>query len=114
MTLALTVLPLMSLCRPQHAAIAGVPRAPARHVVTPACPSTLLGWWGYRIRRTPISRSPFEEENNPPEFMRGKEVLWTEAGQISWSGRAKSSHNLCVGDPHVKTDPGRIILLSWG
>lgn len=31
---ALTVLPLMSLCRPQCTAIAGVPRAPARHAVT--------------------------------------------------------------------------------
>lgn len=42
-SLALTVLPLMSLCRPQHAVIAGVPRAPARHVVTPACPSSWAG-----------------------------------------------------------------------
>lgn len=35
---ALTALPLMSLRRPQRAAVAGVPQAPARHVVIPSPP----------------------------------------------------------------------------
>lgn len=113
-SLALTVLPLMSLCRPQHTVTAGVPRAPARHVVTPSLAHGPRAAGGTdQVCTGRVSRSPFEEENDPPEFMRGKEMLWTKAGQTLGCARAKPSC-LCLWDPHIKLGLGRIILLSWG